>query len=204
MAALDSETIATPAPDRRLLLYVPVYGFTIFLSALLLFCVQPMFSKMVLPLLGGTSAVWSVAMVVFQTLLLGGYAYAWLLTSTLSLKQATLVHLGVLLLATLCLPIAVAHGEGYANFAHRGEAARVQAAMRFVDHTGQPTEQYPFNPNGSAGGLTGVTTPDGRFTAFMPHPERVFRNIQMSWTGGEPADFSPWMHLWHNARRWVG
>lgn len=110
MAALDGEAIETPALDRRLPLYVPVYGFTIFLSALLLFCVQPMFSKMVLPLLGGTSAVWSVAMVVFQTLLLGGYAYAWLLTSALSLKQATLVHLGVLLLATLCLPIAVAHG----------------------------------------------------------------------------------------------
>ncbi|WPB54924.1 phosphoribosylformylglycinamidine synthase [Xylophilus sp. GOD-11R] len=102
------------------------------------------------------------------------------------------------------LPIAVAHGEGYANFAHRGDAAQAVGAMRYVDHTGQPTEQYPFNPNGSTGGLTGVTTPDGRFTALMPHPERVFRNIQMSWTGGDPAGFSPWMHLWHNARRWVG
>ncbi|MCZ2495913.1 phosphoribosylformylglycinamidine synthase [Xylophilus sp. Kf1] len=102
------------------------------------------------------------------------------------------------------LPIAVAHGEGYANFAHRGDAAQAVGALRYVDHTGQPTEQYPFNPNGSAGGLTGVTTPDGRFTALMPHPERVTRNIQMSWTGGDVSQPSPWMHLFHNARRWVG
>ena len=102
------------------------------------------------------------------------------------------------------LPIAVAHGEGYANFAHRGDAAQAVGALRYVDHAGQPTEQYPFNPNGSAGGLTGVTTADGRFTALMPHPERVFRNVQMSWTGGDTSGFSPWMHLWHNARRWIG
>ncbi|MDP9968490.1 phosphoribosylformylglycinamidine synthase [Variovorax paradoxus] len=102
------------------------------------------------------------------------------------------------------LPIAVAHGEGYANFKHRGDAAKAIAAMRFVDNHGQPTEQYPFNPNGSAGGLTSVTTPDGRFTAVMPHPERVFRNIQMSWTGGDKSELSPWMRIWRNARRWVG
>ena len=102
------------------------------------------------------------------------------------------------------LPIAVAHGEGYANFAHRGDAARAIAAMRFTDHLGRPTEAYPFNPNGSAGGLTAVTTADGRFTAMMPHPERVFRNIQMSWTSGEPGGFSPWLRIWRNARRWVG
>lgn len=102
------------------------------------------------------------------------------------------------------LPIAVAHGEGYANFSRRGHAERVVAAMRFVDNHGQPTERYPFNPNGSLGGLTGVTTPDGRFTALMPHPERVFRNIQMSWTSGDRSAFSPWMQLWRNARKWVG
>ena len=102
------------------------------------------------------------------------------------------------------LPIAVAHGEGFANFKYRGDAARVIAAMRFVDNTGQPTQVYPFNPNGSPGGLTAVTTADGRFTAMMPHPERVFRNIQMSWTDQDPADFSPWMRLWRNARQWVG
>jgi phosphoribosylformylglycinamidine synthase len=102
------------------------------------------------------------------------------------------------------LPIAVAHGEGYANFKHRGDAAKAIAVMRFVDNHGKATEQYPFNPNGSAGGLTSVTTPDGRFTAVMPHPERVFRNIQMSWTAGDKSELSPWMQIWRNARRWVG
>jgi phosphoribosylformylglycinamidine synthase len=102
------------------------------------------------------------------------------------------------------LPIAVAHGEGFANFAQRGDRAQAIAAMRFVDHTGQPTERYPLNPNGSPGGLTAVTTADGRFTAMMPHPERVFRNVQMSWTSGDQSAFSPWMQIWRNARRWVG
>ena len=106
------------------------------------------------------------------------------------------------------LPIAVAHGEGFANFepgkGGRGNPGQVIAAMRFTDNHGAPTEAYPFNPNGSPGGLTAVTTADGRFTAMMPHPERVFRNIQMSWTPANPDDHSPWMQLWHNARRWVG
>jgi phosphoribosylformylglycinamidine synthase len=101
------------------------------------------------------------------------------------------------------LPIAVAHGEGFANFKQRGNAAQVIAAMRFTDNHGVATEAYPFNPNGSPGGLTGVTTADGRFTAMMPHPERVFRNIQMSWTNGDPNAASPWMQLWENARKWV-
>ncbi len=102
------------------------------------------------------------------------------------------------------LPIAVAHGEGYANFRFRGNAERVIAAMRYVDNHGQATEQYPFNPNGSAGGLTAVTTADGRFTAMMPHPERVFRNVQMSWTDGDRSALSPWMRVWRNARHWLG
>jgi len=102
------------------------------------------------------------------------------------------------------LPIAVAHGEGYANFKFRGNQAQVLKAMRYVDNHGQATEQYPFNPNGSAGGLTAVTTADGRFTAMMPHPERVFRNVQMSWTSGDKAEFSPWMRVWRNARKWLG
>ncbi len=106
------------------------------------------------------------------------------------------------------LPIAVAHGEGYANFQFRGNADQVVKAMRYVDNHGQPTEQYPFNPNGSAGGLTAVTTADGRFTAMMPHPERVFRNVQMSWTDyskvGDKSEFSPWMRVWRNARKWLG
>ncbi|MFP5324502.1 MAG: phosphoribosylformylglycinamidine synthase [Gammaproteobacteria bacterium] len=102
------------------------------------------------------------------------------------------------------LPIAVAHGEGFANFKHRGDPAKAIATMRFVDNSGAATEQYPFNPNGSPSGLTSVTTADGRFTAMMPHPERVFRNIQMSWTSGNPSDLSPWMRIWRNARKWVG
>ena len=102
------------------------------------------------------------------------------------------------------LPIAVAHGEGFADFGQRGDAARVHAAMRFVDHQGRPTEAYPFNPNGSPGGLTAVTTADGRFTALMPHPERVFRNVQMSWSGGEVSAASPWRRMFGNARAWLG
>ena len=106
------------------------------------------------------------------------------------------------------LPIAVAHGEGYANFEKqlggRGDASTAIAAMRYVDNFGQPAHSYPANPNGSPGGLTAVTTADGRFTAMMPHPERVFRNIQMSWTPLDASAHSPWMQLWHNARRWVG
>ena len=105
------------------------------------------------------------------------------------------------------LPIAVAHGEGFANFAVQGDQSKVLATMRYVDHHGKPTEVYPFNPNGSTGGLTTVTTPDGRFTAMMPHPERVFRQIQMSWTdpkqAGDRSGFSPWMQLWVNARKWL-
>lgn len=102
------------------------------------------------------------------------------------------------------LPIAVAHGEGYADFSQRGDAAAVHRAMRYVDHHGQPTEAYPFNPNGSPGGLTSVTTPDGRFTVLMPHPERVFRNVLMSWTPGDIAQRSPWMRMFANARKRLG
>ena len=105
------------------------------------------------------------------------------------------------------LPIAVAHGEGFANFdpalGGRGIAANAIAAMRYTDNHGTATTSYPANPNGSPGGLTAVTTADGRFTAMMPHPERVFRNIQMSWTPLDAAADSPWMQLWRNARRWV-
>jgi phosphoribosylformylglycinamidine synthase len=103
------------------------------------------------------------------------------------------------------LPIVVSHGEGFANFETRGNAREVQRALRYVDNHGRVTEAYPFNPNGSAQGLTGVTTPDGRFTALMPHPERVFRKVQMSHAvGGELSSPSPWMRMFHNARRALG
>ncbi len=101
------------------------------------------------------------------------------------------------------LPIAVAHGEGRVEFPPAAESP-VLAVLRYVDGAGSPTEQYPLNPNGSAGGLTGFCSADGRATILMPHPERVFRLAQWSWcppalrAGGE--DHSPWMRLWHNAR----
>jgi phosphoribosylformylglycinamidine synthase len=109
------------------------------------------------------------------------------------------------------LPIAVAHGEGFANFKHQGNARKIEqdqlAAMRFIDHHGQATERYPFNPNGSPLGLTSVTTADGRFTVMMPHPERVFRNVQMSWYPKEwnqtQDGASPWLRMFRNARVWV-
>jgi phosphoribosylformylglycinamidine synthase len=106
------------------------------------------------------------------------------------------------------IPVAVAHGEGFADFSQQGDASRVAVAMRFVDHRGQPTEQYPFNPNGSPHGITSVTTPDGRFTVLMPHTERVHRTVQMSWAPAQWAaaktDGSPWMRVFQNARKWLG
>ena len=103
------------------------------------------------------------------------------------------------------LPIAVAHGEGFADFVARGDVTNVRRVMRFVDNHGHATEAYPFNPNGSALGLTAVTSDDGRVTALMPHPERVLRNLQMSWNGGpSDVDLSPWMRIFANSRRWVG
>jgi len=100
------------------------------------------------------------------------------------------------------LPIAVSHGEGYADFSQRGNSQSVHRVMHFVDHHGCVTQEYPFNPNGSPEGLTAITTPDGRITALMPHPERVFRNIQMSWTPGNLHESSPWMYMFRNAYHW--
>lgn len=102
------------------------------------------------------------------------------------------------------LPIVTAHGEGLVVFDRPADAALVVAAARYVDNRGRPTEIYPLNPNGSAGGLTAVTTADGRFTALMPHPERVFRTVQLSWHPEGWGEDSPWMRLFRNARVWVG
>ena len=95
--------------------------------------------------------------------------------------------------------VAVAHGEGFADFSQRGDLKTVHRAIRFVDRSGKPTETYPHNPNGSPDGLPAVTTADGRFTVLMPHPERVSRNVQMSWTSGDRAARSPWMRMFGNA-----
>ena len=102
------------------------------------------------------------------------------------------------------MPIVVSHGEGRAVFATSAATGEVIAAVRFVDHHGRPAETYPLNPNGSAGGLTGVTTADGRFTILMPHPERTHRTTQMSWAPAGLGEDAPWMRMFRNARRWVG
>jgi phosphoribosylformylglycinamidine synthase len=104
------------------------------------------------------------------------------------------------------IPVAMAHGEGFAEFrdAQQLDAAQPLVALRFVDHRGRATETYPYNPNGSPQGITGLTTANGRFTILMPHPERVFRAAQMSWHPDEWGDASPWFRMFVNARRFVG
>jgi phosphoribosylformylglycinamidine synthase len=79
------------------------------------------------------------------------------------------------------MPIAIAHGEGHAEFADAAVNANAQVALRYVDNYGQLTEAYPANPNGSVGGITGLTAAGGRVTIMMPNPERVFRAVQNSW-----------------------
>ncbi len=105
------------------------------------------------------------------------------------------------------IPIVVSHGEGRAVFANAEDRAKVAVALRYVDNKGEVTESYPYNPNGSPEGITGVTTADGRFTIMMPHPERVFRAVQMSWhpkAWEQGEGDSPWLRMFRNARRWVG
>jgi phosphoribosylformylglycinamidine synthase len=104
------------------------------------------------------------------------------------------------------IPIVTAHGEGRAVFrdAKALEACSYLVAARFVDNRGKVTEAYPYNANGSPQGITSVTTPDGRFTILMPHPERVFRTVLMSWHPDGWGEDSPWMRLFRNARAWLG
>jgi phosphoribosylformylglycinamidine synthase len=106
------------------------------------------------------------------------------------------------------IPIAVANGEGYAEFP---DAAAAQACSdsglvcaRFVNNRHEITELYPLNPNGSPFGITALTTTDGRVTILMPHPERVFRTVAMSWHPADWGEDSPWMKLFYNARGWIG
>ena len=101
-------------------------------------------------------------------------------------------------------PIAVAHGEGFADFSTTGDIAKANVAMRFVNNQGQATEAYPYNPNGSPLGITSVTNDDGRFTVMMPHAERVFRTAVHSWAPESWGEDSPWMRMFRNARVWVG
>ena len=97
------------------------------------------------------------------------------------------------------IPIAVAHGEGRVVFPAGVDAAKAKAALRYVDGRGNPTERYPWNPNGSAGGLTSFTTRDGRATIMMPHPERAFRACQLSYNDGSFKVAGPWMKMFRNA-----
>ena len=107
------------------------------------------------------------------------------------------------------LPVAVAHGEGRAEFAGEGDLKTLgecgQISARYVDNHGRATERYPLNPNGSPGGVTALASADGRVTAMMPHPERVFRNVQLSWHPDDwsPDEFSPWLQLFRNAYRFA-
>ncbi|MEO8508249.1 MAG: phosphoribosylformylglycinamidine synthase [Betaproteobacteria bacterium] len=104
------------------------------------------------------------------------------------------------------LPVATAHGEGYAEFHDTAAVAAAQplVALRMIDHRGNATDAYPYNVNGSPQGITGLTTADGRFTILMPHPERVHRSAQMSWHPSQWGDASPWMRMFRNARAWLG
>jgi len=103
------------------------------------------------------------------------------------------------------IPVPVAHGEGYAEFRDDAQLAEAEPliALRFVDNRGVATERYPYNPNGSPRGIAGLTTGDGRFTIVMPHPERVFRTVQMSWHPREWGEDSPWIRMFRNARSWL-
>ncbi len=127
-------------------------------------------------------------------------------------------------MAGSCMPIVVSHGEGYADFSsditpasgHEsslklrfGDDKKLKAAqklvtMRYVDNSGKATVIYPLNPNGSPQGITGLTTPDGRFSIMMPHPERVFRAVQNSWHPRVWQENSAWLRMFQNARKWVG
>ena len=106
------------------------------------------------------------------------------------------------------MPIAIAHGEGHAEYSSAEALQRADAsgtvALRFVDNRGEVTERYPANPNGSPRGITGLTSRDGRVTIMMPHPERVFRAVQNSWRPDDWQEDGAWMRMFRNARVWVG
>ncbi len=109
------------------------------------------------------------------------------------------------------MPIAVAHGEGFAEFKEPSTTSAVNdvvakklVTMRFIDDASTPTISYPFNPNGSPQGITGLTSTDGRFSIMMPHPERVIRNVQNTWQRCDDSEDSAWIRMFRNARKFVG
>jgi phosphoribosylformylglycinamidine synthase len=106
------------------------------------------------------------------------------------------------------LAVAVAHGEGRAEFLDQAQMQNLhgagQVAFRYVDNQGGVAQTYPANPNGSPAGIAAVTNSDGRVLLTMPHPERSWRLAQNSWHPPQQGEFSGWMRLFRNARRWVG
>lgn len=107
----------------------------------------------------------------------------------------------------LKIPIIISHGQGNSIFPNDLEDKKiVDPVMRYINCNGNATENYPENPNGSLGGLTGFTSYDGRIAALMPHPERCFRNVQFSWCPDKwnsRGNFSPWLQIFKNAFDWV-
>ena len=104
------------------------------------------------------------------------------------------------------VPVVVAHGEGRIetrDCSADGLLERKLACLRYVDAAGEASEIYPLNPNGAEQGLNGFSNEDGRFTIMMPHPERIFRSVQNSWSAPEWGEYGPWMRLFRNARHWI-
>jgi phosphoribosylformylglycinamidine synthase len=105
------------------------------------------------------------------------------------------------------IPVAVSHGEGKVEFENKNQLNRINSSgnitLRFVDNSMTVTERYPFNPNGSVFGVTGITSSDGRTNIMMPHPERVFRSITNSWCPEEWGEDGPWLRMFQNARIFV-
>ncbi|WP_304335586.1 phosphoribosylformylglycinamidine synthase subunit PurQ, partial [Conchiformibius steedae] len=104
------------------------------------------------------------------------------------------------------LPVVVSHGEGRADFSEHGALDTINIALQYIDGTGEVTQTYPLNPNGSPQGIAGVSSTDGRVTIMMPHPERVFRSAQMSWCpdNWKDSDTSAWYRLFAGARKALG
>ena len=100
------------------------------------------------------------------------------------------------------LPIVVSHGEGLATYENQTHITE-NVVLQYIDYNGRPTETYPYNPNGSIHGITGITSLDGRCTIMMPHPERIFRTVQMSWQDKSWGEMSPWFKLFKNAYDFV-
>ncbi|MDP0560791.1 MAG: phosphoribosylformylglycinamidine synthase [Candidatus Endonucleobacter sp. (ex Gigantidas childressi)] len=105
------------------------------------------------------------------------------------------------------MPVAVSHGEGLVEFGHTGQVEALETAgqvvLRYVDNCGEPTVRYPYNPNGSEGGVTGFSSKNGRVTIMMPHPERVFRTVQHSWHPDGWGEDGAWLQMFRNARIWI-